>query len=139
MHLWVVGILGTLWSIYCVFDFVMTVTGNKAYLANYGPEVTAYLMGLPTWVVASWALGVWSGLAGSLLLLARSKRAVMLFALSLVGLFVTTVHQFLLSPPPADYTTTNMLMMMLLAWTIAIALFLYARDLQSRGVLGELN
>ena len=63
----------------------------------------------------------------------------MMFALSLVGLFVTTVYQFLISPPPADLTTTGMLLMVLLSWAIAIGLFVYARDMHGRGVLGELT
>ncbi|WP_309661918.1 hypothetical protein [Sphingomonas sp.] len=139
VHLWVIGLLGILWNGFSGFDFAMTVTANPAYLANYGPDVTHYLLSMPAWYVAFWALGVWSGLAGSLLLLARSKHAVSLLALSLVGLLVTTVYQFLLSAPPADYTTTNMLLKMLLAWAVAIGLFLYARGLQSRGLLGELT
>ena len=138
-HLWIVAILGTLWNAFGVFDFVMTETANPAYLANYGPEVKTYLMNFPAWFVAFWALGVWGGLAGSLLLLVRSKHAVTMFALSLTGLFATTVYQFLLSSPPEDLTTIGMLLMMLFVWAAAIALFAYARDMQKRGVLGELT
>ena len=138
-HLWIVGILGTLWNCFGVYDFVMTETANQAYLANYGPEATTYFMSVPAWFVAFWALGVWGGLAGSLLLLVRSKHAVTMFALSLVGLFVTTVDQLVLSPPPAELATTGMMLMMLLIWIVAIALFVYARDMQKRGVLGELS
>jgi len=139
VHLWIAAILGTLWNGLRVFDFVMTETVNPEYLAKYGPDATAYYMSFPEWFLAFWALGVWGGLAGSLLLLARSKHATMMFALSLVGLFVTTVHQFLLSPPPADQTTTGMLLGVLLTWAIAIGQFVYARDMKTRGVLRELT
>ena len=71
-HLWIVAILGTLWNGLVGFDFAMTVTANPAYLAQYELDVVAYFMKLPTWFVAFWALAVWGGLAGSLLLLARS-------------------------------------------------------------------
>lgn len=138
-HLWIVAILGALWNGFGVFDFVMTETANPAYLARYGADETAYFMNFPVWFVAFWALGVWGGLAGSLLLLARSKHAVTMFALSLLGLFVTTVYQFVLSSPPADLTTTGMLLMTLLVWAVGIALFVYARDMQKKGVLGELT
>jgi hypothetical protein len=40
-----------------------------------------------------WALGVWGALAGSMLLLLRSRRAVTAFAASLVGLAVSTGYQ----------------------------------------------
>lgn len=138
-HLWIVAILGTLWNGFGVFDFVMTETVNRAYLDQYGSEALTYYMSLPIWFVAFWAMGVWGGLAGSLLLLVRSKHAVTMYALSLAGLFVTTVYQFLLSSPPADLTTIGKLLMTLLAWAVAIALFAYARDMQKKGVLGELT
>jgi len=138
-HLWIVGILGTLWNCLRVLDFVMTETANKDHLARYGADATTYYMSVPEWFVAFWALGVWSGLAGSLLLLARSKHAATMFALSLVALFVTTAYQFVLAPPPPDLATTGMLLLVLLTWAIAIALFVYARDMQKRGVLGELT
>lgn len=138
-HLWIVAILGMVWNGFVAFDFVMTVTGNHAYLARYEPDVRDYFAHLPNWFVAFWALGVWGGLAGSLLLLVRSKHAVKMFALALVGPFVNTLYQLILSPPPADLTSNTMLLMMLLVWAIAIALFLYARDMQRQRILGELN
>lgn len=139
VHLWIVAILGTLWNGFGVFDFVMTETANTAYLDKYGSEAMTYFMSFPGWVIAFWALGVWGGLAGSLLLLVRSKHAVTMFALSLIGLFVTTGYQFVLSSPAADLTTTGMLLMVLLTWGVAIALFVYARDMQKTGLLGELT
>ena len=63
-HLWIVGILGTLWNCLRVLDFVMTETANKDHLARYGADATTYYMSVPEWFVAFWALGVWGGLAG---------------------------------------------------------------------------
>ena len=37
-HLWVVGIIGTLWSAMGAFEFLMTQTKNEAYLAQFTPE-----------------------------------------------------------------------------------------------------
>jgi hypothetical protein len=78
---------------------------------------------------------VWGSLAGSLLLLARSRWAVPLYAASLGGLLVTTVYQFALSNPPASLTTPGMYVMTVVIWIIGIALFLYARNMAARGVL----
>ena len=63
----------------------MTVSGNAAYLAAFPADQLAYYNSLPAWLTAFWALGVWGGLAGSLLLLARSRHAVLAFALSVLG------------------------------------------------------
>jgi hypothetical protein len=40
---------------------------------------------MPAWMTGVWAIGVWGALAGSVLLLLRSKWAVHVFAASLAG------------------------------------------------------
>ena len=41
-HLWLVGILGLLWSTMGATDYFMTQTGNEAYLSNFTPEQLAF-------------------------------------------------------------------------------------------------
>ena len=96
-HLWAVGIVALLWNCIGAFDYTMTESRNAAYLAPFNAEQLAYFTGLPTWVVATWALGVWGGVLGSLLLLLRQRGAVAAFAVSQVGMAVTFVHNYALS------------------------------------------
>ena len=87
-HVWVVGVISLLWNSYGCYDYTMTKLDPAHYLAGSGMSAAgqAYMLALPAWVTAFWALGVWGSLAGSLLLLARSRHAVTAFAASLVGL-----------------------------------------------------
>jgi hypothetical protein len=135
-HLWVVGVLATLWTAFGCYDYVMTQTQNAEYLKMMGgDEAAAYFTSFPAWVVAFWAIGVWGSLAGSLALLIRSRWAVPLYAVSLLGLLLTTIYQFGMSTPPAALTTPAMYMMTGFIWIIAIVLFLYARNMAAKGVL----
>ena len=135
-HLWIVGILATLWTGFGCYDYVMTQTKNVAYLEMMGgPDLVAYLTSFPAWAVAFWAIGVWGSLLGSLFLLARSHRAVMLYGASIVGLLVTTIYQFGISNPPPAMMTPGMLTMSVIVWVVAIGLFAYARIMAARGVL----
>lgn len=135
-HLWLVGILATLWTGFGCYDYLMTQTRNADYLKMMGgDEAIAYFTGFPTWAVAFWAIGVWASLAGSLALLARSRWAVPLYAASLAGLLVTTIYQFGMSDPPASLQTGGMYIMTAVIWVVAIALFAYARAMSAKGVL----
>ena len=134
-HLWIVGTLATLWNAMGAFDYLMTQTNNEQYLANFTDPQRIYFQSFPVWMEAAWALGVWGGLLGSLLLLMRSRHAVTAFAVSLAGLAVSTVYQYGLSSPPDDLMTGGMIAMNIVIWAAAIGLLLYALRMRRRGVL----
>ena len=135
MHLWIVGGMATVWNAFGAFDYLMTQTRNEAYLAGFTDPQRIYFESFPIWMEAAWALGVWGGLAGSLLLLARSRWAVTAFAVSLAGLAVSTLYQYGLNSPPEDMMTGAMLAMNLAIWAVAIGLLVYAIRMRGRGVL----
>lgn len=135
-HLWVVGIASLLWNAVGAADYVMTKLHSAAYLAMFTPVEMAWIESFPFWASAAWALGVWGAVAGSLFLLARSRWAVTGFALSLIGIFGTTLHQYILSDMPLSFRTLGTALFSVTLWIVAIALYVYARRLQARGVLG---
>ena len=135
LHLWIVGILATIWNAFGCFDYLMTQTRNEQYLANITDPQRVNFESFPMWMEAAWACGVWFGLIGSLLLLARSRHAVAAFAISLAGLAISTVYQYVLNSPPADMMTGAMIAMNLVIWAVAIGLLVYAMRMRRRGVL----
>ena len=135
VHLWIVGGLSALWNAFGCYDYLMTQTKNEAYLAMFTDAQRAYFDSFPLVMDAAWAFGVWGALAGSLLLLARSRHAVAAFAVSLAGLAVGTVWQYVISSPPPEMSSTLMVVMNLAIWAVAIALLVYALRMRRRGVL----
>lgn len=135
VHLWIVGGLSALWNAFGAFDYLMTQTRNEAYLAQFTDAQRAYFDSFPAWMEAAWACGVWGALLGSLLLLARSRHAVLAFGISLGGLLVTSIYQYGLSTPPADLQGGAMMVMSLVIWAVAIALLAYAWRMRAKGVL----
>jgi len=90
-HLWVVGVIALLWNGYGGYDYVMTQTNNAAYLAQFTAEQRAYFSSFPLWMEAVWAIGVWGGVLGAVLLLLRSKWAFQAFLASLIAFAVSVV------------------------------------------------
>ncbi|HEV2816176.1 MAG TPA: hypothetical protein VGW40_02995 [Allosphingosinicella sp.] len=135
LHLWIVGALATVWNAFGAFDYLMTQTRNEAYLAHFTDPQRIYFESFPIWMEATWAFGVWGGLAGALLLLLRSRHAVTAFAVSLAGLAASTVYQYVLSTPPADMMSGMMIGMNIAIWAVAIGSLWYAMKMRKAGVL----
>lgn len=139
MHLWVVGVLAILWNGYGGYDYWMTRTENMDYLAKFGADpgsILDWIDSFPMWAQFGWGLGVWMGLLGSVLLLARSRWAVHALGLSLIGMALSFGYQFSgASPMPAGMEGGAMTYIPLLIIFIGLLLFAYARAMAKKGVL----
>ena len=100
-HLWVVGVISLLWSGYGGYDFIMTTTQGETYLraSGFDQAMIDYFIAMPTWMYGPWVLGVWGAIAGSILLLLRSRWAVWAFGLSLIGALGSLLHGFMKPMP----------------------------------------
>ena len=138
-HLWIVGILSLLWNCIGAADYLMTRLRNDAYFEKMMPGVSpatfyAYVDSMPLYAQVGWGLGVWAGLAGSLLLFVRSKYAFQAFAFSMVGIVFGLGYQIFISPPPG----TGAAMEKVIPWMVVVigaALLYYAWKQRAKGVL----
>jgi hypothetical protein len=134
-HLWVVGILSLLWNAMGAFDYLMTQTRNESYMSSFTPEQLEYFYGFPAWVVACWAIAVWGGVLGSVLLLLRKGLAAPVFLVSFLAMVVTTFHNFALTDGMVKMGGAGALAFSAVIFVIALALVLYSRAMRRRGVL----
>lgn len=137
IHLWIVGLLALLWNAFGAVDYTMTRTRNMDYLQSMTPPgmspnaMLSYVDGFPLWASAGWALGVWLGLAGSLLLLMRSRHAVWALGISLIGAVLGLGYQ-LMNPMPGitGFMATGLPIIII---AVAFGLFLYSRAIEKKG------
>ncbi len=134
-HLWVVGVLAVLWNCVGAFDYFMTETRNASYLSSFTPAQLAYFDSFPMWVVATWALAVWGGLLGSVLLLFRKQLAVPVFAISLITMLITFFHNYMLANWYATMGGMGGLVFTAAIVLVGVALLVYSRNLARNGVL----
>ncbi len=134
-HLWLVGILGFLWNLMGAYDYLMTQTENEAYMSNFTPEQLEFFYGFPSWVVAFWALAVWGGVLGTVLLLFRKRLAVPVFLVSLLSMVVTSLHNFVLSNGLEVMEGAGSMIFTALIFLVALGLWIYSRAMAKRGVL----
>lgn len=93
-HFWVVGIVGLLWNAMGAMDYVMTKTRNEEYMSAFTAEQLEFFYGLPVWVVVAWAIAVWGGVLGAIVLLLKKGLAVQVFLVSFLAMVVTAIHNY---------------------------------------------
>ena len=140
IHLWIVGGLATLWNAFGCFNYFMTRTKGAAYIdsmmhTNEGDAVMAYINAFPIWASIGWGLGVWGGIAGSILLLLRHRWAVPTLLVSFVGAVLGLGYQIANPSGIAELSEGVNRSMPYVIIAVAIGLFIYARAMRTRGVL----
>ncbi|MCP5384396.1 MAG: hypothetical protein H6920_03390 [Sphingomonadaceae bacterium] len=130
-HLWVVGLLTLLWNSVGITSYLMTRLGKLADL-GMTPDQIAYFDSFPVWANSVWALGVWGAFFGSVLLLLRSRWAVISLAISVVGLIGTTVFQHFVTTVPADMSNP---VLDVVIWATTLFTLWYAMKMRREGVL----
>ncbi|MEE9454238.1 MAG: hypothetical protein V3V13_07645 [Paracoccaceae bacterium] len=136
-HLWLVAALSLLWNAMGAFDYVMTQTKNAEYLAKFTPEQLAYFNSFPIWVQGTWAIAIFGSVLGSILLLLRSRHAVLAFWVAMLAMIATTAHNFILSDVKmSDVVDPIALVFTVVIFVVAVLLVYYSRRMRARGVLG---
>jgi hypothetical protein len=135
-HYWVVTVVAILWNAFAAYDYFMNKTGGDAYMKKAGmtDAQIAHMHAFPVWMTADWAIGVWGGLLGALLLLARTRYAFHVFVASLAAFVVMLVYTYVLSDGAKVMGQQGMIFNMII---LAGCLFFvwYSRLMTKRGVL----
>ncbi len=120
-----------LWEIFGCTTYVLHVTGNQASLPA---EQVAMWAATPAWSVAAYAVAVWVGLVGAVLLVMRRRLAEPLLLVSLIAVLVQfSAH--LLVPELRDATPPGALMIPALIIVVCAAIWLFARRAKQQGWL----
>lgn len=135
VHLWIVGVLALLWNALGAFDYLATQLELDFYMSQFTEAQLEYFYAFPAWAVAGWAVAVWLALAGSVGLLLRQRWAVWAFGLSILGMATSSLYSFGMSNG-AEIMGTGGVIFSVVIWIVAILLFVYARAMAKRGVLG---
>lgn len=131
-HLWAVGVLTLLWNAVGGFSYTMTRLGKLEQLGMGEAEI-AFFENAPLWSNTLWALGVWGAIAGSVLILLRSRFAVHATLVAMVGLLGTTVWQYVIATDmPASLQSPALTAMI---WVTTLFMLFYAVRMTRAGIL----
>ncbi len=132
-HLWLVTLFGFLWYCMGTMDLVMTLSHNDDYMKSYSAAQIDYFYNLPLWVNIAWAIAVFNGVMGSVLLVLTNAFAIKTFLVSIVGIVITSLHNFVLTNGLEIMGSARALTITAMIYLVAIALYFYARLAQQKG------
>ena len=134
-HLWLVGILGGLWSSIGVLSFMLTQMNVEAVMSRFPPQQREYFESFPLWAVAFWAIGVFGGVIGCLLLLLKNRLAFHVLLGSVIGAIVSNLGGLFLLGGMEVMGGTSALGLTVFPIIFAAFLAYYARAMSKKGVL----
>lgn len=134
-HLWLIGIIGGLWSSIGVISFMLTQMNVEAVMSRFPPQQREYFESFPLWAVAFWAIGVFGGVIGCLLLLLKNRLAFEVLLASAIGAIVSNLGGLFLLGGMEVMRDTGGLGFTAVPIIFGAFLAYYARAMRRNGVL----
>ncbi len=125
---WALGAVALIWNVMGVINFFMQM--NPEMLAAYRESERAIVVGRPAWATGAFAIAVFGGALGCLLLLLRKSAAYYLFIASLLGVIVTMSHTLGVG---IDFSFGEILGIILMPLVVAAFLIWYSKQAESKG------
>jgi len=122
---WVITALALVWNVLGGVNFFMQMDAD---IVSVLPEThRAIIMGRPVWATAGFAVIVFGGALGCLLLLLRKSAAYYVFIVSLLGGVVTMIHTINIARTTIDFSVSEIVVMILMPLLMAAFLVWYAK------------
>ena len=130
---WIIAVIAVLWNLIGLYDYVMSITVNQAYLESFGQEMLDFLKVMPMWAKLAWGLAIAGSVLGSIALVLRKAIAYPLYLLAIVVMAISFGYQLTTDAKP----DTDMIMwiMTALIWAIALFLVWFARMAKNKNWL----
>ena len=122
---WVIGVVTLIWNVMGGINFFMQM--NPDALADYPEAARTLVEGRPTWSTGAFAIAVFGGALGCLLLLLKKSAAYYVFIASLLGVIVTNIHTFSIT------SSTEIWVGSLMSLVVAVFLIWYSKRIERKG------
>ena len=122
---WLIAVLGLLWNLGGAANYIMQM--NPDTVATFPDTHRAIIEGRPAWATGGFAVGVFGGALGCLLLLLRKSSAYYVFVASLLGIVVTMIHTMNVAISKIEFSALEIFIMVLLPLIVAALLMWYTR------------
>lgn len=128
---WAIGTVTLIWNVMGIMNFFVQMDPDA--LVSFPESHRAIIEGRPIWATGGFAVAVFGGALGCLLLLIRKSAAYYLFVASLLGVVVTMIHAVGVASSGSNFSPFEILMMILMPLLVASFLIWYSKQAETRG------
>jgi hypothetical protein len=122
---WAIGAVALIWNVAGVVNFFVQM--DPEALAAYRESERAIVESRPAWATGAFAIAVFGGALGCLLLLLRKSAAYYLFIASLLGVILTMIHTLGIFGPSIDFIPFEIFGIILMPLVVAAFLIWYSK------------
>lgn len=132
---WLISVLLLLWNLSGVANYLSSVTATPESLAaqDYTPEQIEFMLAMPAYYAAVFALAIWSGVIGAILLLLRKKQAIIVLMFTALMVIISCVMDAL----GGTFAMLGGVYIAVMVVVLLISVFAawFARAMHARGIL----
>ncbi len=125
---WLIGAFMLIWNVMGCINFLMQM--NPDMVASYRETEQAIILGRPAWATVAFAIAVFGGALGCLLLMLKKSVAFYLFIASLLGVVVTMIHTLGIG---IDFGTGEVIGIIFMPVAVAVFLIWYSKYSENKG------
>ena len=129
---WVVSILALVWNLMGVYAYLNQAYASDDVLSEIANAAKDIVDPTPAWVTAAFAIAVFGGALGSVLLLLRKSLAATMFIVSLLGVIAQNTYYAFFSNQDMDAGPGG-LSMVIMVIAFAIGLVFFSKKAKSSG------
>ncbi len=107
---WLISTLALIWNLIGIFNYLTQAFMTDEILASLPLDQQLMYQEVPAWVTAAFALAVFSGTIGAVLMLLKKKIATTFFILSFIGIISQMTYGLLLDENTDSYGPMGLLM-----------------------------
>lgn len=122
---WLISVLALLWNLGGAINYLMQT--NIEFVATLPETHPAIIESRPAWATGGFAMGVFGGALGCLLLLFSKSTSFYVFIASLIGVIVTMIHTVNVATSKIHFTPADIVVMVLLPIIVAAILIWYTK------------
>ena len=131
---WLIGAIALVWNVMGVINFFVQMNANA--IASFPEAQRAIIEGRPAWVTVGFAIAVFGGALGCLLLLLRKSVAHFLFITSLLGVIVQMTPYLGMTGSKMHFNAFEISMYILMPLAVAAFLIWYSKLAESKSWVG---
>ena len=132
---WIVAVVALLWNALGIMAYLMRAYMTDEALAALPQEQQVYLQNQPAWYIGVFALAVFGGTLGSLLLLLRKALAYLVFVVSLICVVAQWSYDLFMVENSPAFESSGMAMAVMIP-LFSVALVFISRTAKSKGWIG---
>jgi len=129
---WIASVLGLLWNLLGVNAYLQQAYKTEGFRAQFSAEQLVIMDNFPAWATAAFAIAVFAGALGCVMLLLRKKLAKILLIVSLLGVVVQFSYELFMTNSSDFYDTFAWIMTIMIP-IVSIYLIWVAKKAIAKG------